>query len=111
MKRNTRYENGTPFKFISNIGEKLGEKLVLLNEIVFGVIEAKPYKLDWAHILKEYYSYKDRHGNVDIDSFSYDYVLGHSLVNDFAKDQVMKEAMYLHLKAELRARVINNEMK
>lgn len=110
MKNEKLYENGTAFKFISSIGEKLGEKLVSLNNLMFGVIEAKPYNLEWEKILKDYQDYKELHGKVDIDSFSYGYVLGYSLINDFAKNQAMKEAMYLHLRAELLAKKVNGEL-
>lgn len=108
MKKN--YHNGTAFNFISSIGEKLGERLVSLNNIVFGVIESKPYTLEWEKIKIEYVNYKKLHGKVEIDSFSYDYVLGYSLLNDFATNDVRKEAMYLHLRAELLAKEVNGAL-
>lgn len=105
-----KYHNGTSFSFISCIGEKLGERLISLNDILFGVIEAKPYKLEWEKIEIEYKNYKKLHGKVEIDIFSYDFVLGYSLLNDFATNEVRKEAMYLHLKAELLAKEVNGEL-
>lgn len=110
MKHKNLYHNGTAFKFISNIGEKLGESLNQLNNMMFGVIESKPYKLDWDGIKKTYQEYKKLHGQVDIDSFSYDYVLGYALVNNLAENKVIKEAMYLHLRAELLAKEVSGEL-
>ncbi len=107
-----KYDNGTGFNFISTIGEKLGDSLTSLNKFVFGVIEAKPYSLDWTEILSHVEDYKNMHnGIIDIDSFSFDYVLGYSLINDFSQNEPLKEAMYLHLRAELIAKKATGEIK
>ena len=111
MKKEVHYNNGTKYNFITTIGQKLGQSLVSLNEIVFGVIESKPYKLEWPEIFQEYLNYRKEHGEVDIDIFAYDYVLGYSLVHKFSKDQALKEAMYLHLRAELLAKKAVGEIK
>ena len=111
MKQSTRNENETRFKFITSIGGKLGESLVKLNKIVFGVIEAKPYQLDWENILKKYSDYYKTHGAVNIDSFAFDYVLGYSLLNKFGDNEPMKEAMYMQLEAELFAKRENGELE
>lgn len=104
------YDNGTSFKFITTIGEKFGDTLTALNEFVFGVIESKPYTLNWEKILNEFERYKEEHGKVNIDEFAYNYVIGYSLVNKFAADDPLREAMYLHLRAELNAKKAKGDL-
>ncbi|WP_298504917.1 hypothetical protein [uncultured Maribacter sp.] len=110
-KKKKDYDNGTKYNFVSNIGDKLGETLVTLNSVVFGIIELKPYNLEWNKILKEFNTYKNIYGEVNIDTFAYDYVLGYSLINKFSTNKAIKEAMYLHLRAELNAKIANGVLE
>ena len=99
------YENGTKYNFITNLskfGIKLGDTLQSLNEILYGVVEAKPYTFEWEKIIPECQQHITN--GSDIDEFCLNYVLGYSLVNDFSTDSIRKEAMYLHLRAELYAK-------
>lgn len=106
-KKRSDYNNGTKFNFVSNIGGKLGETLATLNNVVFGIIELKPYDFDWNDIFNQYNTYKEEYGEVNIDSFSFDYVLSYSLLNKISTNKAIKEAMYLHLRAELNAKIAN----
>jgi len=107
---NKNYDNGTDYHFISNIGEKLSVKIKSLNQLVFGLIESKPYKLDWEEIVKQYGQYVLEYNEIDISEFAYNYVIGYALMHKFSKDEALKEAMYLHLRAELIAKKIGHEI-
>lgn len=88
--------------------KNLDESLEKLNQILNGVVEAKPYDLDWNKII---HIYNSRCGNSgDLDEFCHSHVTGFALVNGFASDDVKKEAMYLHLRAELRTKRLNGEV-
>jgi len=107
------YDNGTNFKFIINLeklGLKLGDTLQRLNNILYGVVEARPYKLEWEEIIP-LYKKADIVGSRDnLDRFCLDYVVGYSLLNGFSLDPAQKEAMYLHLRSELIARKAKGEL-
>lgn len=109
-KNKNYYDNGTEFHFISNVGEHLGKRLKALNKIIFGVIEAKPYDLDWEDILGKYRLYIKDYGVIDTSEFAYNYVMGYALLNNFSEDEAMKEAMYVHLNAELVVKKLNKEL-
>jgi len=110
MSYKNHYNNGTEYHFISNISGKLGLKLKSLNSLLFGVIKHKPYDLNWDEIITQYEVYLLEYNEVDISEFAYNYVVGYSLVNNFSKDEALKEAMYLHLRAELIAKKIGDEI-
>lgn len=105
------YENGTKYNFITNLskfGMKLGDALQGLNHILYGVVEAKPYLLEWENIIPQCKEYITDGG--EIDEFCLNYVLGYSLMNNFSTDPIRKEAMYLHLRAELLAKKAQGEI-
>ncbi len=108
-----KYNNGTKYAFIRSLGgldKTLGNTLKKLNSILYGVIEAKPYTFDWEEILPSYNEFR-KEGRVDIDKFCLDHVLGYSLLNGFSLEDAKKEAMYLHLRAELIAMKAKGEIE
>lgn len=105
------YTNGTSYKFIRSLGmtrKKLGQTLEQLNSILYGVVEAKPYDLDWENITPLYKNLCGENG--DLDEFCHSHVTGYALVNGFATDDAKKEAMYLHMRAELKTKRLNGEL-
>ncbi len=107
------YDNKTQFKFIKNLekaGLKLGDTLQKLNTILFGVIEAKPYTFEWDKIISQYKKAHIAYNHDSLDKFCQDYVIGYSLLNDFSTEPAKKEAMYLHLKAEILAMKAKGEL-
>jgi len=107
------YENGTKFKFIVNLerlGLKLGDTLQKLNNILYGVVEAKPYQLDWDKIIPLYKKLDTKASSEEFDKFCMEYVMGYALINDFSLDPAKKEAMYLHLRAELLAKKAQGDL-
>lgn len=86
----------------------LGQTLQKLNDILYGVVEAKPYKLEWNEIIPLYKKLCGENG--DLDEFCHSHVTGYALLNGFASDDALKEAMYLHLRAELKAKKLNGEL-
>jgi len=108
------YDNGTSFKFINNLeklGLKLGDTLERLNTILYGIVEAKPYELDWEKIIPEYNKANIQNDLEALDKFCMEYVLGYSLSNDFSMDPAKKEAMYIHLRSELLAKKAKRELR
>ncbi|CAN0593947.1 unnamed protein product [Laminaria digitata] len=101
QKKREHYDNGTEFNFISNSREYLDKTPTQLKKLVFEVVEVKPYVLDWEDITCKYHHYLDVYKWINIEEFAFKYVLGYSLLNEFAKDNLKKEAMYLHLRWEL----------
>jgi len=100
-KKEGHYDNGTGFDFISNSIEHLDKSSKELKKLVSEVTQAKPYVLNWGEITYRYQQYLEIHGKVNIEEFVFNYVLGASLLNRFAPDDIIKEAMYLDLRAEL----------
>lgn len=99
------YTNGTNYSFIRTFGtfeKKLGDTLNKLNEVLYGVVEAKPYIFDWDEIIPLYNQLCGEGG--DIDEFCSNHVTGYAMLNNFSSDDAKKEAMYLHLRSELIAR-------
>ncbi len=105
------YTNGTQFNFVKGavgvINTKLGETLKRLNQILYGVVEAKPYSFDWDYIIKEY---NTTCAGGDIDEFCSSFVHGYSMMNNFLSDDVIKEAMYVELRANLIAKRVSGEI-
>ena len=105
------YTNGTQFNFIkgavSVFNTKLGETLKRLNNVLYGVVEAKPYSFDWDYILKEY---NTNCAGGDIDEFCSSYVHGYAMMHNFLSDQAFKEAMYVELRANLIAKRVSGEI-
>ncbi|MFS4449023.1 hypothetical protein [Maribacter sp. 2307UL18-2] len=104
-------DNETPFKFIRNLGmtrKTLGQTLQKLNNILYGVVEAKPYELNWDEIIPLYNKLCGPKG--DLDEFCHSHVTGYALLKGFAIDDALKEAMYLHLRAELKTKRLNGEL-
>lgn len=110
MEKEVKYSNGTYYNFISVIGEKLGTSLAAVNDIVFGVIDAKPYQLEWKEIIAAYHEYKKIHGKIDIDDFSFNYVVSYSFIHKVGHNQAVKEAMYLDVRTELLAKKAIGEL-
>lgn len=106
---NKEYNNGTQFSFIRSAGPALGETLQRINDISYGVIEAKPEVLDWKEIIPLYKKLCGVGG--DIDEFCSNHVHGYAMVNGFSFDDTRKEAMYLHLRAELYTKRESGEIK
>ncbi len=105
------YNNGTQFNFVKGavgvINTKLGETLKRLNQILYGVVEAKPYTFDWDYILKEY---EATCAGGDIDEFCSSFVHGYAMMNNFLSDHAIKEAMYVELRANLIAKRVSGEI-
>lgn len=107
------YNSKTQFKFIKNLekaGLKFGDTLQKLNSILFGVIEAKPYKFEWDKIISQYKKANVSNDSESLDKFCLDYVIGYSLYNNFSMDIARKEAMFLHLRAEILAKKAQGEL-
>ncbi len=102
-----KYSNGTGFNFISDSAEHLDKTSMELKELVFETIQAKPYILDWGEIIHQYHKYLEIHGKIDIDEFVFTYVLVCSLLDRIAPDNIIKEAMYLDVRAELMVKKAN----
>ena len=106
-----QYTNGTNYSFIRTFGSferTLGDTLKKLNEVLYGVVDAKPYIFDWEEIIPLFNQLSGEGG--DIDEFCSNHVTGYSLMNGFSADDARKEAMYLHLRSELIARRVKGEI-
>ena len=101
------------FKFILNLekfGLKLGDTLQRLNEILYGVVEDKPYELNWEEIVSLYKKTGADGSEGSIEEFCFNYVVGYSLINGFSLDPALKEAMYIHLKSEVIVKTAKGEL-
>lgn len=81
------------FNFIRATGSLMDKMLQKVNLIIQGINDAKPYKLDWEHVLSEY----DRLGVGDVAEFASSYAFGWHAQNNKLDDDVSKQAMYLEI--------------
>jgi len=101
------FNSKSKYKFIHSLeklGLHLGETLQRFNQILYGVVESKPYDLNWDEIIPMYKDASVDGTESGIEEFSFNYVVGYALVNGFSLDPALKEAMFTHLKAELIAK-------
>lgn len=61
-----------------------------VNNVMEGIIDAKPYILDWEHVLSEY----DQLGVGDVCEFAASYSFGWHAMNLKLKDNDSKQEMY-----------------
>jgi hypothetical protein len=61
-----------------------------INTIMESIVEAKPYVLDWDHVLSEY----DQLGMGDVCEFAASYSFGWHAMNLKLKDNASKQSMY-----------------
>ncbi|ASO08397.1 MULTISPECIES: hypothetical protein [Flavobacteriaceae] len=83
----------TRFGFIRATGTLMDRALQKVNLILQGMVDAKPYRLDWEHVLSEY----DRLGVGDVAEFASSYAFGWHAQNNKLDDDVSKQAMYLEI--------------
>lgn len=102
------YSNGTEFCFIRSYNDGLDETLKKLKAIQQGLIDRKPYTLDWADIIKRYGLHC--HGG-DIDEFSHCHVHSLSLLGNFSSDDAQKEAMYMEIRSGLLDKRADGEIE
>ncbi len=81
------------FSFIGATGLKFNEVLQRVNMILEGIVDAKPYILDWDHLLREY----DNNGVGDVCEFANSYSFAWHSMNGKLDNDASKEAMYLEI--------------
>ena len=81
------------FGFLRAEGTMLDKMLHRVNAIMMGIIDAKPYVLDWDHVLSEY----DKLGVGDVAEFASGYAFGWHAMNGKLNDDASKQAMYLEI--------------
>lgn len=81
------------FGFIRATGSLFEKTLQKVNMILQGVVDSKPYKLDWEHVLSEY----DKLGVGDVAEFASGYAFGWHAMNGKLNDDASKQAMYLEI--------------
>lgn len=81
------------FNFIRATGSKLGGMLQKVNMILEGLVDAKPYALDWEEILRNY----DTKGMGDVCEFASNYAFGWHAKNGKLDNDTSKQAMYLDI--------------
>ncbi|MEM8510441.1 MAG: hypothetical protein AAF717_21585 [Bacteroidota bacterium] len=85
--------NKSRFNFLRAEGSLLDKALQKVNMILEGVVDAKPYVLDWEHVLSEY----DKLGIGDVAEFSSSYTFGWHAMNGKLDNDASKQAMYLEI--------------
>ena len=81
------------FGFLRAEGSILDKMLHRVNTIMMGIVDAKPYVLDWDHVLSEY----DKLGVGDVAEFASCYAFGWHAMNGKLSDDASKQAMYLEI--------------
>lgn len=81
------------FTFLDQDQTLLSKLLQNVNAILEGIVESKPYALDWDHVLSEY----DQIGVGDVCEFAASYSFGWHAMNGKLKDKASKEAMYMEI--------------
>lgn len=81
------------FNFLRATGTKFNEMLQKVNMILEGLVDAKPYTLDWDEILKDY----DTKGIGDVCEFASNYAFGWHAKNGKLDNDTSKQAMYLDI--------------
>ncbi len=81
------------FRFLRAEGSMLDNILHRVNAIMMGVLDAKPYVLDWEHVLLEY----DKLGVGDVAEFASSYAFAWHAMNRKLSDDASKQAMYLEI--------------
>ncbi len=79
------------FNFIRDTGTRLGEMLQKVNMILEGIVDAKPYTLEWDEILSDY----DTKGIGDVCEFASSYAFGWHAKHGKLDNDASKQAMYL----------------
>lgn len=83
----------TRFGFLRAEGSMLVKMWDKVNMIMESLVDAKPYKLDWNHVLSEY----DNLGVGDVAEFASGYAFGWHAMNGKLSDDTSKHAMYLEI--------------
>ena len=81
------------FRFLRAKGSKLSKMWDKVNLIMEALVDAKPYRLDWDHVLSEY----DKLGVGDIAEFASSYSFAWHAMNGKLNDDASKQAMYLEI--------------
>lgn len=81
------------FNFIRATGLKFNDILQKVNLILEGLVEAKPYTLDWSDILRDY----DTKGVGDVCEFASNYSFGWHAKHGRLADDASKQAMYIDI--------------
>ncbi|VAW11601.1 hypothetical protein MNBD_BACTEROID03-474 [hydrothermal vent metagenome] len=81
------------FGFLRAEGSMLEKMWDKVNAIMVGIVDAKPYVLDWDHVLSEY----DKLGVGDVAEFASGYAFGWHAMNGKLSDDASKYAMYLEI--------------
>lgn len=81
------------FRFLRANGSKLSKMLNRVNIIMEALVDAKPYRLDWDHVLSEY----DKLGVGDVVEFASSYSFAWHAMNGKLNDDASKQAMYLEI--------------
>ena len=81
------------FRFLRAKGSKRSKKRYRLNLIMEALVDAKPYRLDWDHVLSEY----DKLGVGDVAEFASSYSFAWHAMNGKLNDDASKQAMYLEI--------------
>lgn len=71
----------------------MNKALQKVNDILQGIVDSKPYVLDWEHVLAEY----DKLGVGDVAEFASGYTFGWHAMNGKLDDDTSKQAMYLEI--------------
>ncbi len=85
--------NKTKFSFLRAKGSTLEKMWDKVNTILVGVVNAKPYILNWEDVLAQY----DELGVGDVAEFSSGYTFGWHAKNRKLDDDASKQAMYLEI--------------
>lgn len=78
------------FNFLRAEGSALDRILQKVNLFIQGINDAKPYTLDWEHVLSEY----DKLGVGDVAEFASCYTFGWHAINKQLDNDVSKQTMY-----------------
>lgn len=78
------------FNFLRAEGSTLDKMLQKVNLFIQGISDAKPYTLDWEHVLSEY----DKLGVGDVAEFASGYTFGWHAINKRLDNDVSKQTMY-----------------
>ncbi len=87
----------TSISFITNFCAKVDTIFQVVNTVVDGVNNAKPYEIEWTAVVEEY---KQNSFN-DIEEFAANYTFGYHMLHDNLNDEISKEAMRIELKMHL----------
>jgi len=78
------------FNFLNAEGSILDKMLQKVNHYLQDIVESRPYKLDWEHVLSEY----DKLGQNDIAEFACSYSFGWHAMNQQLDNDISKQTMY-----------------